>query len=93
MKSMQDVFRIFENDFFEAMRAGSFILNAMTTTFKMLNLTKPCLEAVADLGFSEPTPIQEQAIPSGLKTKTFWPLLKRAREKHLHICSLFLIRW
>lgn len=51
------------------MRAGSFILNAMTTTFKMLNLTKPCLEAVADLGFSEPTPIQEQAIPSGLKNE------------------------
>ncbi len=66
---MQDVFRIFENDFFEAMRAGSFILNAMTTTFKMLNLTKPCLEAVADLGFSEPTPVQEQAIPSGLKNE------------------------
>ena len=35
----------------------------------MLNLTKPCLEAVADLGFSEPTPIQEQAIPSGLKNE------------------------
>lgn len=69
MKSMQDVFRIFENDFFEAMRAGSFILNAMTTTFKMLNLTKPCLEVVADLGFSEPTPIQEQAIPFGLKNE------------------------
>lgn len=69
MKSMQGVFRIFENDFFEAMRAGSFILNAMTTTFKMLNLTKPCLEAVADLGFSEPTPIQEQAIPFGLKNE------------------------
>lgn len=69
MKSMQDVFRIFENDFFEAMRAGSFILNAMTTTFKMLNLTKPCLEAVADLGFSEPTPIQEQAILFGLKNE------------------------
>ena len=69
MKSMQDVFRIFENDFFEAMRAGSFILNAMTTTFKTLNLTKPCLEAVADLGFSEPTPIQEQAIPFGLKNE------------------------
>lgn len=69
MKSMQDVFRIFENDFFEAMRAVSFILNAMTTTFKMLNLTKPCLEAVADLGFSEPTPIQEQAIPFGLKNE------------------------
>lgn len=69
MKSMQDVFRIFENDFFEVMRAGSFILNAMTTTFKMLNLTKPCLEAVADLGFSEPTPIQEQAIPFGLKNE------------------------
>lgn len=69
MKSMQDVFRIFENDFFEAMRAGSFILNAMTTTFKMLNLTKPYLEAVADLGFSEPTPIQEQAIPFGLKNE------------------------
>ena len=69
MKSMQDVFRIFENDFFEAMRAGSFILNTMTTTFKMLNLTKPCLEAVADLGFSEPTPIQEQAIPFGLKNE------------------------
>ena len=69
MKSMQDVFSIFENDFFEAMRAGSFILKAMTTTFKMLNLTKPCLEAVADLGFSEPTPIQEQAIPFGLKNE------------------------
>ena len=83
MKSMQDVFRIFENDFFEAMRAGSFILNAMTTTFKMLNLTKPCLEAVADLGFSEPTPIQEQAIPFGLKNEDILAVAQTGTGKTL----------
>ena len=38
----------------------------MTNTFETLNLTKPCLESVAALGFSKPTPIQEQAIPLGL---------------------------
>lgn len=83
MKSMQDVFRIFENDFFEAMRAESFILNAMTTTFKMLNLTKPCLEAVADLGFSEPTPIQEQAIPFGLKNEDILAVAQTGTGKTL----------
>lgn len=32
-------------------------------TFDELNLTKPYLRALADLGFSNPTPIQEKAFP------------------------------
>ena len=46
-----------------------FILNAMIETFEKLNLTKPCLEAVDALGFTEPTPIQAQTIPLGLEHK------------------------
>lgn len=33
------------------------------STFKDLNLTSPFLNALDDLGFTEPTPIQEQAFP------------------------------
>ncbi|MGH2842186.1 MAG: DEAD/DEAH box helicase, partial [Solirubrobacteraceae bacterium] len=33
------------------------------STFAQLGLTGPILEAVADVGYSEPSPIQAQAIP------------------------------
>lgn len=33
------------------------------TTFKDLNLTKPLLNALSDIGFDNPTPIQEKAFP------------------------------
>jgi ATP-dependent RNA helicase RhlE len=33
------------------------------TTFKDLNLTKPLLNALSDIGFENPTPIQEKAFP------------------------------
>ncbi|MBI3521372.1 MAG: DEAD/DEAH box helicase [Bacteroidetes bacterium] len=33
------------------------------TTFKDLNLTKPLLNALSDIGFEKPTPIQEKAFP------------------------------
>ena len=33
------------------------------TTFKDLNLTKPLLNALSDIGFESPTPIQEKAFP------------------------------
>ena len=32
-------------------------------TFKDLNLTKPLLNALSDIGFDKPTPIQEKAFP------------------------------
>jgi ATP-dependent RNA helicase DeaD len=35
----------------------------MTTTFKELGLSPPIQQAIDELGFDEPTPIQEQAIP------------------------------
>lgn len=41
----------------------------MKESFATLSLTKPCLDAVKELGFETPTPIQEQAIPPGLKNK------------------------
>lgn len=34
-------------------------------TFSSLNLTKPVQEAISELGFEEPTPIQTKAIPAG----------------------------
>lgn len=40
--------------------------NNQTTTFASLGLTKPSLEAVAQLGFDTPTPIQEAVIPEAL---------------------------
>lgn len=41
----------------------------MTTTFKDLGLSEPCLKQLADLGFTEPTQIQQQAIPALLEGK------------------------
>jgi ATP-dependent RNA helicase RhlE len=35
----------------------------LTVDFQELNLSKPLLNAIDDLGFSRPTPIQEQAFP------------------------------
>lgn len=40
--------------------------NNQTTTFASLGLTKPSLEAIAQLGFDTPTPIQEAVIPEAL---------------------------
>lgn len=37
------------------------------TTFKDLNLSDTTLKAIASLGFEEPTPIQEEAIPPALE--------------------------
>jgi ATP-dependent RNA helicase DeaD len=39
------------------------------TTFAELGLSKPILETLAHLGYAEPTPIQEQAIPALLEGK------------------------
>ena len=36
-------------------------------TFRELGLSEPLLEALAHLGYDEPTPIQEQAIPALLE--------------------------
>lgn len=36
----------------------------MSTTFKELGLLKPVLDAITELGFESPTPIQEQVIPT-----------------------------
>jgi ATP-dependent RNA helicase DeaD len=39
------------------------------TTFAELGLSEPILEALADVGYNEPSPIQEQAIPDLLSGK------------------------
>ena len=39
----------------------------MTTTMKDLNLMPALAEAVEDMGFTEPTPIQRQAVPIALE--------------------------
>ena len=41
----------------------------MTTTFAELNLRSDLLEALASLGYEEPTPIQSEAIPPLLAGK------------------------
>jgi ATP-dependent RNA helicase RhlE len=38
----------------------------MTTSFREFHLIAPLTEAVADMGYSRPTPIQSEAIPVGL---------------------------
>ena len=38
--------------------------------FEELGLSQPVVEAVADLGFTAPTPIQSQAIPKLLEEET-----------------------
>ena len=37
------------------------------TTFADLGLSEPLLEALEDVGYEQPSPIQEQAIPSMLE--------------------------
>ena len=41
----------------------------MTTTFQNLGLSEACLEQLENLGFSQPTQIQQQAIPTLLEGK------------------------
>ena len=40
------------------------------TTFADLGLSEPILQALHDVGYQSPSPIQEQAIPSLLKAAT-----------------------
>ncbi|MEA2179465.1 MAG: ATP-dependent helicase DeaD, partial [Solirubrobacteraceae bacterium] len=37
------------------------------TTFKDLGLSEPILQALSDVGYESPSPIQEQAIPELLQ--------------------------
>jgi ATP-dependent RNA helicase RhlE len=43
------------------------MLHGMTTTFADLGLSEKILAAVEDMGYTEPTPVQEQAIPAVLE--------------------------
>ena len=40
-----------------------------TSTFNTLGLSKPSLEAIENLGFTEPTPVQALSIPPGIAGK------------------------
>ena len=40
-----------------------------TSTFNTLGLSKPSLEAIENLGFTEPTPVQALSIPPGIEGK------------------------
>jgi ATP-dependent RNA helicase DeaD len=48
-------------------RPGNDIRNMMTTEFTSLNLREELVQAIAELGYSEPTPIQAAIIPLMLK--------------------------
>ena len=60
------------------------------TTFEALGLQEPLLKGIQDLGFTEPTPIQEKAIPVLLGgdrdfvglAQTSGDLVKIARRRH-----------
>ena len=78
----------------------------MTTSFSDFDLIPALMEAVADMGFSRPTPIQAEAIPVGLagrdligcastgtgKTAAFLiPILQRLSTGPRNICRALLL--
>ncbi|CAK5457270.1 ATP-dependent RNA helicase (DEAD-box protein) [Escherichia coli] len=65
------------------------------TTFADLGLKAPILEALNDLGYEKPSPIQAECIPHLLNgTATFWVWPRRGAEKlqhSLYLCCRILI--
>lgn len=49
--------------------------------FKSLGLSEPLLKTIAEQNYTQPYPIQQEAIPSILKVMIFWELPKRVQEK------------
>lgn len=54
------------------------------TTFADLGLKAPILEALNDLGYEKPSPIQAECIPHLLNGATFWVWPRRGAEN----CSI-----
>ena len=54
-------------------------------SFEKLNLIEPILRALTNEGYTKPTPIQEQAIPTLLERKDLLGVPKRALEKPLRL--------
>jgi hypothetical protein len=50
-------------------------------TFHSLGLSTDLLRAIADQGYTKPTPIQQQAIPAILQGQDISPVLKLERAK------------
>ena len=49
--------------------------------FARLNLSDRTLEAVSKLDFTQPTPVQEKAIPKAIREATSSPARKPGRER------------
>ena len=56
--------------------------------FTDLGLNDAILRAISDQGYTQPTPIQEQAIPAVLLGKDIWQPHKRERAKLLVLLYL-----
>lgn len=56
----------------------------MSKTFADFSLDESLTLAIEGLGFTTPTPVQEQAIPAALEVKTFLYQAKQVLVKLLH---------
>ena len=58
-------------------------------SYKKYDFSAELLRAINDQGYTNPTPIQQRAIPLILTGKTLWLVLKRVLEKQqalLYLC-------
>ncbi len=58
-------------------------------SFENLNIIEPILKALKDEGYSNPTPIQSQAIPLVLQHKDLLAAHRRVPEKQLPLLFLY----
>jgi ATP-dependent RNA helicase RhlE len=61
--------------------AAVFLIKQFFMTFKELNISAPVMRALAEKGYEEPSPIQQQAIPVGLMGKDIMGLAQTGTGK------------
>ena len=62
----------------------------MLEKFEQLMISEPVLRALNDMGFEEPTPIQQEAIPVAMSGKdNDWSKLKQVLVRQQHLACLY----
>ena len=72
-------------------RTTTFVQNfkKKSMTFQELNINRPLLNALEDIGLSEPTPIQEQSFSTIMSGKDFVGLAQTGNRKNFCISASF----
>ena len=61
----------------------------MLEKFEQLMISEPVLRALNDMGFEEPTPIQQEAIPVAMSGKDMIGQLKQVLVRQPHLACLY----